>query len=78
MIPQRKPRNDFAGSELRERVTACRKRLRNNRFTQATAGRELDQSFRVSEATFLDEDAGMRESLSSIELSSVAQEVGIT
>ena len=78
MIPQRKPRNDFAGSELRERVTACRKRLRNNRFTQATAGRELDQSFRVSDATFLDEDAGMRESLSSIELSSVAQEVGIT
>jgi len=78
MIPQRKPRNDFAGSELRERVTACRKRLRNNRFTQAAAGRELDQSFRVSDATFLDEDAGMRESLSSIELSSVAQEVGIT
>jgi hypothetical protein len=78
MIPQRKPRNDFAGSELRERVTACRKRLRNNRFTQAAAGRELDQSFSASKATFLDEDAGMRESLSSIELSSVAQEVGIT
>ena len=76
MIPQRKPRNDFAGSELRERVTACRKRLRNNRFTQAVAGRELDQSF-SAKATFLDEDAGMRESLSSIELSSVAQEVGI-
>ena len=78
MIPQPKPRNDFAGSELRERVTACRKRLRNNRFTQAAAERELDQSFSTSNATFLDEDAGMRESLSSIELSSVAQEVGIT
>jgi hypothetical protein len=78
MIPQRKPRNDFAGSELRERVTACRKRLRNSRFTQAAAGRESDQSFSTSNATFLDEDAGMRESLSSIELSSTAQEVGIT
>ena len=77
MIPQRKPRNDFAGSELRERVTACRKRLRNNRFTQAVAGRESDQSFSTSNATFLDEDAGMRESLSSIELSGT-QEVGIT
>ncbi|MDQ1640442.1 MAG: hypothetical protein QOF62_3781 [Pyrinomonadaceae bacterium] len=78
MIPQRTPLADFAGSELRERVTACRKRLRNNRFTKATIGRELDQGFSVPKATFLDDESAMRESLSSIELSSAAQEVGIT
>jgi hypothetical protein len=78
MIPQRTPRADFAGSELRERVTACRKRLRNNRFTKAAIGRELDQGFNAPKATFLDDESPMRESLSSIELSSAAQEVGIT
>jgi hypothetical protein len=78
MIPQRTPRNDFAGSELRERVTACRKRLRNNRFTKAASGRELDQGFSAPQATFLDDESAMRESLSSIELSSAAQGVGIT
>jgi hypothetical protein len=76
MIPQRNPRNDFAGSELRERVTACRKRLRNNRFTQAAAGRELDQDFSAQKATFLDDDAAMRESLSNIDLSSAALDGG--
>lgn len=77
MIPQRKPRNDFAGSELRERVTACRKRLRNNRFLQAS-GREFDQGRNATKATFLDDQSAMRESLPNIELSSTAQEVGIT
>lgn len=77
MIPQRKPRNDFAGSELRERVTACRKRLRNNRFLQAS-GRDFNQDCNATEATFLDDQSGMRESLPNIELSSTAQEVGIT
>jgi hypothetical protein len=78
MIPQRTPRNDFAGSELRERVTACRKRLRRNRFTQAAIGREIDQEFGVPKATFLDGEPAMRESLSNMELSAAAQEVGIT
>jgi hypothetical protein len=77
MIPQRKPRNDFAGSELRERVTACRKRLRHHRFPQAS-GREIDQDCAATEATFLDDQPAMRESLPKIELSSTAQEVGIT
>lgn len=78
MIPQRTPRNDFAGSQLRERVTACRKRLRNNRVTQAANGCEIDQDFSVPQATFLDDEPAMRESLASMELSSAAQEVGIT
>ena len=94
MIPQRKPRNDFAGSELRERVTACRKRLRNKRFTQPMIDREFDQAFSGPKATFLDDESAMRESLASSDLSSPAldavnethemlltmrtQEVGIT
>lgn len=73
MIPQRKPRNDFAGSELRERVTACRKRLRNNRFTrQPAVGRGFDQGFSAPKATFLDDESAMRESLTSTDLSSAA------
>lgn len=76
MIPQRKPRNDFAGSELRERVTACRKRLRNNRFMQPAVVREFDQAFSAQQATFLDAESAMRESLSSIELSSAALDAG--
>ncbi len=78
MIPRRKPRNDFAGSELRERVTACRKRLRHNRFTQPTVDREFDQAFSAPNATFLDDESPMRESLSNMEFSSAAQEVGST
>ncbi|MBA2702763.1 MAG: hypothetical protein H0U60_02810 [Blastocatellia bacterium] len=76
MIPQRTPRNDLAGSELRERVTACRKRLRNNRFTQSASGREFAEDSCAQKATFLDDDSAMRESLSSIELSSAALNVG--
>ena len=44
MIPHRVLRNEFAGSEIRERVTACRKRLRENRVmlkAQAAAAEEL-------------------------------------
>ncbi|MEO7970520.1 MAG: hypothetical protein ABI698_04415 [bacterium] len=78
MIPQRTPRHGFAGSELRERVTACRKRLRHNRFTQPSGGREFDQGASASQTTFLDDESPMRESLPKIELSSAAQEVGIT
>jgi hypothetical protein len=77
MIPQRNPRNDFAGSQLRERVTACRKRLRHNRFPQASR-LEFDQGCDAADATFLDDQSAMRESLPNIELSSRAQEVGIT
>jgi hypothetical protein len=77
MIPQRTPRNGFAGSELKERVTACRKRLRHHRFPQAS-GREFDQGFNATKATFLDDQSEMRESLPNIEVSSTAQEVGIT
>ena len=37
MIPHRKPSSEFFGNDLRERVTACRKRLRVNRMHRAHA-----------------------------------------
>jgi len=95
MIPQRRLRNDLTGSELRERITACRKRLRSNRSTQRPAvGCDFDQGSRSHGVTFLDDEAAMRESFASSDLSSPAldsanethetllamrtQEVGIT
>lgn len=77
MIPQRRLRNDFAGSELRERVTACRKRLRSNRSTQRPAvGCDFDQDSRSHEVTFLDDEPAMRESLASSDLGSAALDAG--
>lgn len=77
MIPQRTLRNDFAGSEVRQRVTACRKRLRVNRFPQKSAvGCESEQDSGATNATFLDDQSAMRESFSSTELSSAALDSG--
>jgi hypothetical protein len=94
MIPQRTLRNDFAANEIRERVTACRKRLRVTRFPKTAVGREFDEDPYASKVPFLDDESPMRESFSSTELSSAAlaggndtdemlltlatQEVGIT
>jgi hypothetical protein len=73
MIPQRTLRNDLAGSELRERVTACRRRLRSNRFMQQQAvDREFAEDACAQKATFLDDEPAMRESLSGTDLSSAA------
>ena len=73
MIPQRRLNNDFAGSELRERVTACRRRLRSNRSAQKPAvGCDFDQDSRSRGVTFLDDESAMRESLASSDLSSPA------
>lgn len=77
MIPQRTLRNDLAGSELRERVTACRKRLRINRFPQKPAvGRECEEDSTAPKSTFLDDESAMRESFSSTEFSSAALDGG--
>jgi hypothetical protein len=76
MIPQQTLRNDFAGNEVRERVTACRKRLHGNRITHRQASRELDEDSCAPKATFLDDESAMRESLSSIDLSSAAPNGG--
>ena len=77
MIPQPRLSNDFAGSELRERVTACRKRLRSNRSTQKPAlGCDFDQDSPSHEATFLDDESAMRESFRSSDLSSAALDAG--
>ncbi|HEX9544412.1 MAG TPA: hypothetical protein VF955_04460 [Pyrinomonadaceae bacterium] len=76
MIPQRTLRNDCAGSELRERVTACRKRLRVNRFQKTAVGRAFDEDSCAQKATFLDDESPMRESLSSTDLTSAALDGG--
>ena len=76
MIPQRTLRNDLAGNEIRERVTACRKRLRINRFPKAAVGREFEEDSFASKVPFLDDESPMRESLSSTDLSSAALDGG--
>lgn len=38
MIPQRLPGSEICGNGLKERVTACRKRLRVNRVAQRSHG----------------------------------------
>jgi hypothetical protein len=76
MIPQRTLRSDFAGDGVRERVTACRKRLRVNRFTHKQANSELDEDSYAPKATFLDDESTMRESLPSTDLSSAAPDGG--
>ena len=72
MIPQRTLRNDLAGTEIKERVSECRKRLRLKRVNQRAATAFDD----VPNQTFLDAEAVMRESLLSSELSSATSAVG--
>ena len=46
MIPHRIPSNEIFGNGLRERVTACRKRLRANRIHRAYADNQPEEPFR--------------------------------
>ena len=78
MIPQRTLRNDFAANEIRERVTACRKRLRVNRFPKSAVVREFDEDSFASKVPFLDDESPMRESLLSTDVSSAALDGGNT
>lgn len=67
MIPQRTLRNEPGAVEVRERVTECRKRLRQSRLINKPSD-GINSSTRLS---FLDAEAAVRESLTSSELSSV-------
>lgn len=52
MIPQRLPDNDMAYNGVRDRVTACRKRLRENRvMCKPVAGTEAGELFPEAAAT---------------------------
>ena len=65
MIPRRTLKNYFTGSELKERVTACSKRLRLNRFMhKPDAGLEFDVDSGAPKRIFLDDESAMRESMS--------------
>ena len=46
MIPHRIPSNEIFGNGLRERVTACRKRLRVNRIHMAQADNQPEEQSR--------------------------------
>ena len=57
MIPHRIPSNEIFANDLRERVTACRKRLRVNRIHRAHADNQPEEPFRetkVAAAEFPD------------------------
>ena len=72
MIPQRSLRSDAGVNLLRERVAACRKRLRDNRGQGRVIASELAVDSENAKGSFLDAATAMRESLSGSELSSTA------
>jgi hypothetical protein len=54
MIPHRRPSNEIFGNDLRERVTACRKRLRVNRSLRIHAGNQRGEPFRETKVAALE------------------------
>lgn len=88
MIPQRMPSNEIFGHGLKDRVTACRKRLRVNRGVHKVHVNDEPVAFGETAAAFLDEYPAVRESSVSRRDASefrdgeawqrVEQEVGIT
>jgi hypothetical protein len=76
MIPHRLLSNEIAGSGLRDRVTACRKRLRENRvMLKAHAANTVDELFPEARLNCSPaQDVERSEALLQIE----EQEVGIT
>lgn len=64
MIPHRGLRNEIAGTEIRARVAACRRRLRGTRSEQKSAALPTPaEESSYSRESFLDDDSAMRESL---------------
>ena len=76
MIPHRTLRNEINATGLRERVTACRKRLRGSRETQRTlALNEGCELFAEAESA----TAAPRSDFKDVEMRSLEEhEVGIT
>ncbi len=63
MIPDRRPSNQYVGVPLRQRVTACRKRLRVSRqLPKLPESSETLGLTAVTGGTFLEESDGVRES----------------
>ncbi len=78
MIPHRMLSNEISGSGLKDRVTACRKRLRENRVMfrihAATGVEELFPETRLNCSPF--EDVELKETSKLLKVED--QEVGIT
>ncbi len=78
MIPQRMLRNEISGSGLRDRVTACRKRLRENRvMLKSHATRVVEELFPAAQMNCGPLDGGERKDNVGL-LRIEEQEVGIT
>jgi hypothetical protein len=77
MIPHRMLSNELAGSGLKNRVTACRKRLRENRVTlKAHASTPVEELFPEAHTHSSFEDEQRRETQTLLQIEE--QEVGIT
>ena len=77
MIPHRMLSNELAGSGLRNRVTACRKRLRENRvMLKAHASRTDEELFPEAHTRGSFEDEQRKETRALLQIEE--QEVGIT
>jgi hypothetical protein len=84
MIPDPMPGNEIFGRGLRDRVTACRKRLHTNRVMHRVhVDDQLGQVFQETTSAVLDCCSVMRESIAQREKDETLpmagyQEVGIT
>ena len=82
MIPYRTPSYEIFGNDLRERVTACRKRLRINRIHKVHADNQPEDPFRetrvaASEFPGYSEDLpALRESLVHLRDGELSERVG--
>jgi hypothetical protein len=63
MIPHRMPSKEIFGNGLKQRVTACRKRLRVNRNLHKVPFSDEPLPFASETASFSDEYPAVRESL---------------
>ncbi|MBC8031183.1 MAG: hypothetical protein H7Z16_13795 [Pyrinomonadaceae bacterium] len=62
MIPHRMPSHEIFGNGVKQRVTACRKRLRINRNLHKVHFSDEPLPFASETASFSDEYPGVRES----------------
>ena len=62
MIPHRMPSSEIFGNGLKQRVTACRKRLRVNRNLHRVHFSDEPVAFTTETASFPDEHLAVRES----------------
>jgi hypothetical protein len=80
MIPHRLPNDDMADNGMKDRVTACRKRLRENRvMSRTTADTELGELFPKTQVAGSHRSFSSRNATrSNVTFLHMEEEVGIT